>query len=191
MVLFDSHCHLYDEKYEGKTEEIIKNAHENDVQYMVNIGTDKETSELVISQALKYENVYAVVGLYPEYCNDDEVDLSFIEKFVAANIVHQDSDNSKQSKIVAIGEIGLDYHGENVNKENQKRHFVEQIEIANKLDLPICIHSRDADMDMLEILKNHKVNRGFLMHCFSSSLEIAKEIIKLGGFISLARTSYF
>ena len=191
MVLFDSHCHLYDEKYECKTEEIIKNAHENDVQYMVNIGTDKETSELVISQALKYENVYAVVGLYPEYCNDDEVDLSFIEKFVAANIVHQDSDNSKQSKIVAIGEIGLDYHGENVNKENQKRHFVEQIEIANKLDLPICIHSRDADMDMLEILKNHKVNRGFLMHCFSSSLEIAKEIIKLGGFISLARTSYF
>ena len=191
MVLFDSHCHLYDEKYEGKTEEIIKNAHENDVQYMVNIGTDKETSELVISQALKYENVYAVVGLYPEYCNDDEVDLSFIEKFVEANIVHQDSDNSKQSKIVAIGEIGLDYHGENVNKENQKRHFIEQIEIANKLDLPICIHSRDADMDMLEILKNHKVNRGFLMHCFSSSLEIAKEIIKLGGFISLARTSHF
>ena len=186
MILFDSHCHLYDEKFEGKAEEIIKKAHENDVLYMANIGTDKETSELVVAQALKYDGVFAVIGLYPEFCNDDEVNLSFIEDLVAVHSVSQDNEDSKQNKIVAIGEIGLDYHGEGVNKENQKKHFVEQIELANKLDLPICIHNRDADMDMLEILKKHKVNKGFLMHCFSSSLEIAKEIIKLGGYISLA-----
>ncbi len=186
MVLFDSHCHLYDEKYEGRTEEIINNANENDVQYMVNIGTDKETSELVVKQALDFDSVYAVIGLYPEYCNDDEVDLSFIEKLVKMHNVHHENEETIQKKIVAIGEIGLDYHGENVNRENQKKHFIEQIELANKLNLPICIHSREADMDMLEILKAHKVNKGFVMHCFSSSLEIAKEIIKLGGYISIA-----
>ena len=173
MILFDSHCHLYDDKYEGNAEEIVKNAHENGVLYMTNIGTDKETSELVIKQALTFDGVYAAIGLYPEFCNDNEVDYSFIEKLLC-------------DKVVAIGEIGLDYHGEDVNKENQKKHFIEQIELANKYDLPVCIHSRNADMDMLEVLKNHKVNKGFLMHCFSSSLEIAIEIIKLGGYISFA-----
>jgi len=84
MILFDSHCHLYDDKYEGKTEEILKNAHENGVQYMVNIGTDKETSKLVVAQAEEYDGVFAAIGLYPEYCNDDEVDLNFIKDFVAS-----------------------------------------------------------------------------------------------------------
>ena len=183
MILFDSHCHLYDEKYEGRAEEIVKNAHDNGVMYMANIATDKETAELVIKQALDFDGVYAVVGLYPEFCNGDEVDLDFV---VEACSLHDDLTSSMHNKIVAIGEIGLDYHGENVNKENQKKHFIEQIDLANKLDLPICIHNRDADMDMLEILKTHKVNNGFVMHCFSSSLEIAKEIIKLGGYISIA-----
>ena len=89
MILFDSHCHLYDDKYEDDEELIIKNAHENSVLYMTNIGTDKETSKLVIEQAIKYDGVYAVIGLYPEFCNDDEVDLSFIEQFVAEhNVLH-------------------------------------------------------------------------------------------------------
>ena len=176
MVLFDSHFHLYDDKYGNEQDEIIKNAYDNDIKYMVNIGLDEETSKIVIEQANKYEGLYCAIGMYPEYCNDDEVDLSFIEQLY----------NDNKNVVVALGEIGLDYHGENVNKENQKKHFVEQIEIANKLDLPICIHSRDADMDMLEVLKSHRVNKGFVMHCFSSSLEVAKEIIKLGGYISLA-----
>ena len=78
MELFDSHCHLYDEKYEGNSDDIVKNARANDVVYMANIGTDEESSKLVFEQAKKYDGVYAVVGLYPEFCNDDEVDLSFI-----------------------------------------------------------------------------------------------------------------
>ncbi len=175
MILFDSHCHLYDDKYEGNTDEIVKNAHENGVMLMTNIGTDEQTSKLVVEQANKYDGVYAVIGLYPEFCNDEEEDLSFIDKLMKT-----------KNKIVAIGEIGLDYHGEGVNKENQKKHFIRQIEIVNSLNLPICIHSRNADMDMLEVLKNNKVDAGFVMHCFSSSVEIAKEIIKLGGFISIA-----
>ena len=175
MILFDSHFHLYDEKYGNEQDEIIKNAHDNDVKYMVDIGLDEETSRIVIDQAKKYNGLYCAIGMYPEYCND-EIDLSFIESLY----------NENKNVVVALGEIGLDYHGEEVNRENQKKHFIKQIEIANKLDLPICIHNRNADMDMLEILKTHKVNKGFIMHCFSSSLEIAKEIIKLGGYISIA-----
>ncbi|MBR6252378.1 MAG: TatD family hydrolase [Clostridia bacterium] len=176
MTLFDSHFHLYDDKYGNEQDEIIKNAHDNGVKYMVDIGLDEETSKIVIEQANKYEGLYCAIGMYPEYCNGDEIDLSFIEKLY----------NENQNVVVALGEIGLDYHGDDVNKENQKKHFIRQIEIANKLNLPICIHNREADMDMLEILKSHKVNKGFVMHCFSSSLEIAKEIIKLGGYISIA-----
>lgn len=189
MILFDSHCHLYDDKYEGNSDEIIKNAHENDVMYMANIGTDEETSRLVVGQARKYDGVYAVIGLYPEFCNDDKVDFNFISKLLELEKksgLLRDVPESEKGKIVAIGEIGLDYHGEGVNRENQKKHFIEQIKLANELNLPICIHSRDADMDMLDILKKHKINKGFVMHCFSSSLEIAKEIIKLGGYISIA-----
>ncbi len=176
MVLFDSHCHLYDDKYDGNTEIIVKNAQDNGVQYMVNIGTNKDTTKHALEQAQKYDNVYCAVGVYPEYCNDDEMDFSFIEELASTN---------SNKKVVAIGEIGLDFHSEVFNKENQKKHFIEQIEIANKLNLPICIHSRNADMEMLEVLKNHKVNRGFLMHCYCSSVEVAKEILKLGGYIAL------
>ena len=177
MKLIDSHCHLYPEYYGEELDQVVENAKENDVIFMVNIGTDKETSKVAIDVAENHDGVFATVGLYPEFCNDDEVDLSFIEELIK---------NDTNHKIVAIGEIGLDYHGENVNKDNQKKHFIEQINLANELNLPVCIHSRNADMDMLEILKNNKINSGFVMHCFSSSLEIAKEIVKIGGFISIA-----
>lgn len=179
MELFDSHAHLMDNKFSGEVATIIENAKQNDVKYIVNIGTDEETSKEAVSQANELENVYAVVGLYPEYCNDDNVNLDFIYEL------------SKNKKVVAVGEIGLDYHREETNRENQKKHFIEQIKIANELKLPVAIHSRDADMDMLEILKNNKIENGFVMHCFSSSTEIAKEIIKLGGYISLSGTVTF
>ncbi len=180
MELFDAHCHLYKEYYEDKIDEVINNAKANDVLYMINVGVDKETSKEAVDVASNHDGVFAIVGLYPEFCNDDEVDLSFIEELIKTN----------KNEIVGIGEIGLDYHGEGVNKENQKKHFVEQIELANKYNLPVCIHSRNADMDMLDILKNHKVNKGFLMHCFSSSIEIAKEIIKLRRLHFSCRANY-
>ena len=83
MILFDSHFHLYDDKFGNEQDEIIKNAHDNDVKYMVNMGLDEETSKIVIEQANKYDGLYCAIGMYPEYCNDDEVDLSFIERLVA------------------------------------------------------------------------------------------------------------
>lgn len=179
MELFDSHAHLMDEKFKGEIIEIIENARKNDVKYITNIGYNYNTAKLAVEEAEKNENIFATVGLHPEHCNEENVDLQFIY------------DLAKSKKVVAVGEIGLDYHYEGTNKENQKKHFVEQIKIANELKLPVAIHSRDADMDMLEILKNNVIENGFVMHCFSSSPEIAKEILKLGGYISLSGTVTF
>lgn len=179
MELFDSHTHLMDKKFENEVEEIIKNARNNDVKYMTNIGYDYETSKRAVEVAENHENIYATIGIHPENCNDNEIDTSFIFEF------------AKSPKVVAIGEVGLDYHYDNTNKENQKKHFIEQIKIANNLHLPVVIHSRDADMDMLEILKTEKIEKGFVMHCFSSSVEIAKEVLKLGAYISLSGTVTF
>lgn len=179
MELFDSHAHLMDTRYNGEVEKIIKNARDNNVQYITNIGCDYKTSKLAVEEAEANQNIYATIGQYPGYCNDDEIDLGFLYELATSE------------KVVAVGEIGLDYHYEDTNKENQKKHFIRQIEIANDLKLPVAIHSRDADMDMLEILKKYKIENGFVMHCFSSSVEVAKEILKLGGYISLSGTVTF
>ena len=179
MELFDSHAHLMDGKFNGEVENIIKNAIQNDVKYITNIGYNYETSKMAVSEAEANKNIYAAVGLYPEYCNEEVVDIDYLFEL------------AKSDKVVAIGEIGLDYHYTGNIKENQKKHFITQIKIANKLNLPVVIHSRDADMDMLEILKANKIENGFVMHCFSSSVEVAKEILKLGGYISLSGTVTF
>ena len=173
MKLIDSHAHLMDEQYNNDLENVIKNAIENGIEKIINIGYSKETSIQAIEIANKYNFIYAVIGMHPDECNN-EVDISFIKELV------------QNKKVVAIGEIGLDYHYEGHNKEMQKKYFVEQINLANELNLPVVIHSRDADMDMLEILKIHKIKNNFVMHCFSSSVEILKEVLKLGAYISIA-----
>ena len=125
-----------------------------------------------------YEYIYATVGLHPEEVYE-ESNIEFVKQL------------AKEKKVVAIGEIGLDYHWDN-DRQLQKRFFKEQINLANELNLPIVIHNREADIDILQILKNEvkpKVNVVF--HCFSSSLEIAKEVIKNGWYISLSGTVTF
>lgn len=179
MELFDSHAHLMDEKFENEFLNIVQQAKQNDVKYITNIGYNELTSKQAIQQAERSENVFATIGIHPEHCNCDSIDTTFIEE-----LVHNE-------KVVAIGEIGLDYHYEGTNRENQKKHFKEQIQLANHFQLPVVIHSRDADMDMLEILKQTSIEKGFVMHCFSSSVEIAKEILKLGGYISFSGTVTF
>lgn len=179
MELFDSHAHLMDEKFGNEVTEIIRLAEENNVKYITNIGYNEETSNQAVREAEQNENVFATIGIHPEHCNCEKIDTAFIEKLV------------QSKKMVAIGEIGLDYHYEGTNRENQKKHFIEQIQLANAFRLPVVIHSRDADMDMLEILKQVKIEKGFVMHCFSSSVEVAKEILKLGGYISFSGTVTF
>lgn len=177
-MLIDSHAHLMDEMYKEDLQEVINRCQENGIETVVNIGYSIETSKQAIELANKYDWMYAVIGLHPDECNQP-TEIDFLREL------------AKESKVVAIGEIGLDYHYEETNKENQAKYFIEQIKLANELELPVVIHSRDADMDMLKILKENKIQTKFVMHCFSSSAEVAKEILKLGGYISLAGTVTF
>lgn len=175
-MLFDVHAHLYDEKFEGQTEKIINEAKENRVDVLLCASSDLSSSKKSIEIANKYSNVYAVIGIHPDDCEnfDKETERFLIE-------------NSNNPKVVAIGEIGLDYHYDNPNKERQKEVFIKQLEIANKVKLPIQIHSRDATEDTIEILTSHKqlLQNGGIVHCFSGSTETLKQIEKLGLKISV------
>ena len=161
----DIHAHL--DAFED-VEKVINDAKINGVKKIVTAGYNLASSKKCVELAKKYPGVYAVIGLHPENIEDENADYLSELKVLAKN-----------EKVVGIGEIGLDYHY-GKDKERQKKIFVEQIELANLLNLPIVIHSRDAMGDTMEILKSHKVKNGGLMHCYSGSIESARELKKLG-----------
>lgn len=170
-MLFDTHAHYNDSKFEQDANEVINNAYNSGVKLIVNIGYDIETSKKAVEQANNYDFMYASVGIHPEeVANKESIDQ--IEQL------------AKNKKVVAIGEIGLDYYWNKENKDLQKKYFIEQIDLANKLKLPIIIHDRDAHGDTLDIIREHKALYGGVFHCFAGSVEMAEELIKMGYFIS-------
>ena len=174
-MFIDSHTHLDDERFDSDRDLVIKNLKANGIDLVVNIGADIASSISTMNLAKTHENIYAAVGVHPHSVSElVGVGLDEIENL------------ARQDKAVAIGEIGLDYYYENSPKNLQKEYFIEQIRLAKKLDLPIVIHSREAVKDTLDIIKSEKSSnlRG-VMHCFSSSVEIAKEYIKLGFYIAI------
>ncbi len=171
-MIFDTHIHLNDEAYNDNLDEIIKEAFNNGVKLFLCIGYDLESSKKAIEIANKYDFVYASIGIIPtEYKQYNENSIKELESLL-----------TKSKKIVAIGEIGLDYYWENEDKvkEIQKEMFINQIMLANKYNLPISIHARDALQDTFNILKEYPVNNKGIMHCYSGSVEMSKEFIKLG-----------
>ena len=174
-MLTDTHCHVLKEYYDDK-KSILDNAKEQGVLRIINAGYNMASSLEVIEDVKKYNNVYGVVGLHPENCLE-EFDYKIFDNL--------------PSKIVGIGEIGLDYHWNTENKELQKYAFIEQIKLANELDLPIQIHTRDAVMDTLEILKANSVKNGGIFHCCPFNRELVKEGLKLGFQISFAGPTTF
>ena len=156
--MIDTHCHLdcFD-----NIDEIVKNMD----SIIITSGYDDESNKKVIELVSTYENVYGTLGIHPE-----EVDNPYNIDYIKENI--------SNPKIIAIGEIGLDYHYTQDNKEKQKQVLIEQLQIAQENNLPVVIHSRDAIMDTYDILK--KFNLKGIIHCFSSSLEMANKFIKLG-----------
>ena len=174
MKLFDSHAHYNDEKFESDIQEIIQQIKQEGIEKFVVAGYNLEASKKAIEIANAYSNVYATVGISPNDL-DTEINLDEIEKI------------AKNQKVVAIGEIGLDYYWNKENKEKQKETFIKQIEIANKLDLPIVIHTREAVMDTIDILKNKAIckNTG-IFHCCPLNIELIKEGLKLGYYISFS-----
>lgn len=176
MKLIDTHCHLNDDMLYKNLNEIIDRALKVGVEKMIVIGWDKDSSERAIEIANRYPFIYAAVGIHPDNIKDvDDATLSFVLNLYQNN------------KVVAIGEIGLDYHydKDEVIHEKQKELFIKQIEFANRVGLPISIHSRDAFADTIKILEEHKPLHGGVMHCYSGSVESLSEIINLGLYIGI------
>ena len=165
-MLVDTHCHIDSESYE-KPDTVIKNMKNN---IIIASAASPESIKEVIDLVNKYENVYGTIGIHPEFADTyEEKDLDLIEKSL------------NNPKIVGIGEIGLDYHYDKKNKEKQEELFIKQIKLANIYNKTIVIHTRDASLDTYNIIKENKDSKTKLvLHCFSGSLETAKEYIKLG-----------
>ena len=173
MEFFDSHSHYNDEKFDEDREEIIEQTYNDGITKFVCAGYNIPSSKFSLELAQKYNYIYSIVGISPNDIPQTEEELwKSIEEISSIAV------ENRNNKIVAIGEIGLDYHYTKKNKEKQKELFIKQIQLANKYNLPIVIHSRDAVKDTIDILKNYK-SFG-VIHCFSESKEVANEYIKLG-----------
>ena len=180
MELLDSHAHYNDEKFEEDREEILKEIYRSGVTKLVNAGYSLESSKSTIQIANSHDFIYSTVGISPNDIADyKKEDLKEIENL------------AKSPKVVAIGEIGLDYYWNKENKDLQKEVFISQIEIANKLNLPIVIHTREAVYDTLEILKNNNCNKKGIFHCCPFNVDLVREGLKLGFYISFAGPTTF
>lgn len=176
IFLVDSHCHLNYLKKNYNLDNIIENAYNNNVKIINNICTNIEEVENIIEICNKYTNVFGSVGIHPSEIRSE---LISVEKLIQY---------TNKNKIYSIGETGLDYHYEPYNKIQQKKNFEIHIEVSRKTQLPLVIHSRECDTDMIDILKTEMKNGSFpfLLHCFCSSKELAYMALDLGGYISLS-----
>ena len=169
-MIIDTHCHIYYSEVEN-ADEIIKECKKNNIVMILN-GIDKKSNLEVLELLKKYDNVYAAIGYDHSVVDEiNEEDLILLENQL------------QNEKVIAIGEIGLDYYWVKDNKEKQKQLFIKELELAEKYNLPVIIHSRDAVQDVYDILKTRNL-RGSI-HCYSGSTEMAQEFIKIGFYIGI------
>ena len=176
--MIDTHCHIEKEDFD-KIEEILENCKKNGINKIIVSGYDLESSKEAVRLANKYDEIYATIGYLPEILQQENLDsISELEELLI------------NKKVVGIGEIGLDYYWYKDNKEAQKNLFISQIELALKYNKPVVIHCREAIQDCYDIIKNYSNLKG-TMHCYSGSVEMAKEFVKLGFNISIGGVSTF
>lgn len=187
MRYFDTHAHYYDERfvseYEGSVEDLIDALLASSVSYIVNVGTSPDTSRLAIEQAKRHKNMYTAIGIHPSdtrFLSDMDKELSDIEALIS----------DKENKCVCLGEIGLDYHYPDTDKEKQMRYFEAQMQLAARLNIPVSIHDREAHEDVMRVIRKNPSVRGVL-HSFSGSAEMALELESLGYMISFSGTVSF
>ena len=169
--MIDTHCHIFNEYYDD-IDRVIFELKENGIEKIIVNGTDMKSNMEVLEIVKKYDIVYGAIGFQPtELHNFKDDDIVWLEEHI------------NDCKIVAVGEIGLDYHYENTNKKLQHDVFTKQLEIALKYNKPVIVHTRDAIQDTYNLLKKYKVHGS--VHCFSGSLEMAREFIKLGFYIGV------
>ncbi len=165
-MIIDTHAHYDDRQFESDFEQLMDEMRQNGVEKIITCGVTLEDSEKVLKMCEKYDILYAAVGIYPHETHKSEFDAEKLEQL------------AKHKKCVAIGEIGLDYFYDDSPRDTQIEVLKRQIEVANELNLPITFHDRDAHQDSLEILKKYKPKG--VVHCYSGSVEMAKEIVKIG-----------
>lgn len=172
---FDTHCHLFSKQYKTKTlQTILNECKENGVTKLCNVGYDLKTSIKAVIQSHEANNIFSAIGIHPtEVNNISSEDISLLKILTRSN------------KVIAIGEIGLDYYHQKTSKELQKKWFKKQLELALKVNLPVLLHIRESYADTYEIIKQSGIKKG-IVHCFSSNYEFAKKFIDLGFLISFA-----
>lgn len=181
MEFFDTHSHYNDEKFIEDRDEIILKTKEDGITKFNCVGYDIESSKLSVQISNKYPFIYSICGISP---NDVVKNIADIDNQILE--IEKLLKNDKNNKIVAVGEIGLDYYWNKENKDIQKKTFIKQIELANKYNLPIVIHTRDAFYDTIEILKQNKVIKKGVFHCCPLNRELVKEALKLDFYVSFA-----
>lgn len=170
--LYDTHAHLNDRMFDIDRDEVIQKIRNSNVGLVNNIAYDIESSHTAIALAEKYDFIYATVGVHPsDVFSMTKQDIDTLREL------------AKHPKVVAIGEIGLDYHYDDADPEAQKFWLRAQLDLAKELDMPIVIHDRDSKGDCLSILKEKNISKA-VVHCFSGSAETAKELVKMGLYIS-------
>ena len=161
-MIFDTHAHYDDRQFEGDREELLGSMPENGVELIVDAGSDIASWDKIEKLTDRYPFVYGAIGVHPDEVG--ELD---------------------EEKMVAVGEIGLDYYWDKENRDLQKMWFIRQLELARQLDLPVIIHSREAAADTMEIMKQYAGELSGVIHCFSYSLEQAREYVKMGFYLGI------
>lgn len=185
--MIDVHCHLNFHAFEKDCDSVIKSAFQAGVTRIINVGTKIDSSEIAVELAQKYENLYAIVGIHPHHSDKTTNDKRLED---SEDWITRLERLAKKPKVVAIGEIGMDYFryksNDIVDPKLQKEVFIKQIELAHKLKLPLQIHNRHAGKDILDILSNHKrylMNPPGMFHCMSGDLVLLKKVLNLGFYV--------
>lgn len=176
-MIFDTHCHLFDEAFKDDLDEVMNRAKEENVSKILVLGDTIENSKAALKLANQYEEIYAAGGIFPCSCHGLNLDESLKSLETLLN----------NDKVICLGEIGLDHYWEKDKQllEEQELFFIEQLKLAEKLNLPVSIHARDSIEDVYRILKEYCPSKGAILHCYSSSPEMMKSFLKMNIMISL------
>ncbi len=182
--LFDSHAHYFDERFEDFADKILREeVFGKNVGKVINVGTNNQNNLICLEQARKYENMYVALGIHPEDCQylngSPESEVAELERIILGELERADS------KVVAIGEIGYDFHYEGFDREKQSEYFALQMSLAKKLSLPVVVHDRDAHGPCFDMVLAYPEVRG-VFHSYSGSAEMARELVRRGWYISFS-----
>ncbi|MCI8293566.1 MAG: TatD family hydrolase [Hespellia sp.] len=168
-MIIDTHAHYDDEQFDADREALLRSMEENGVGAIVNAGASVESWDQILEMTKRYPFLYGMIGVHPDEVGAmNEENFARMERLLGCE------------KIVAVGEIGLDYYWDQESHEQQKRWFVRQLELARKWNMPVNIHSRDAAADTMEIMRQYGKGMKAIIHCYSYSVEMAKEYVKMG-----------